>query len=70
MKLVFNHHCSNFSFKVLFYTVGSSHRRRIKPEEKVKVVAAILGTEFIQVLAAHSCFALGRFEDYGGNAPG
>ena len=29
-----------------------THRRRIKTEEKAKVVATILGTELIQFLAA------------------
>ena len=28
------------------------HRRRIKTEEKAKVVAAVWGTEFVQFLAA------------------
>ena len=29
-----------------------NHRRRIKPEEKAKVVASVWGKEFIQFLAA------------------
>ena len=33
-----------------------THRRRIKTEEKAKVVAAIWGTEFIQLLAALGVF--------------
>ena len=33
-------------------TEGLLHRRRIKIEEKAKVVAAIWGTEFIPFLAA------------------
>ena len=32
--------------------IQCKHRRRIKTEEKVKVVAAVWGTEFIQFLAA------------------
>ena len=31
---------------------GGDHRRRIKAEEKTKVVPAVWGTEFIQFLAA------------------
>ena len=39
--------------------VGCLHRRRIRTEEKAKVVAAVLEEEFIKFLAAlHSCFAL------------
>ena len=30
------------------------HRRRMKTEEKAKVVAAVWGIEFIQFLAVHS----------------
>ena len=33
------------------------HRRWIKTEEKAKVVASVWGAEFIQFLAALSCFA-------------
>ena len=32
--------------------IGSGHRRRIKPEEKAKVIAAVWGMELIQFLAA------------------
>ena len=40
-----------------------NHRKRIKTEEKAKVVAAVWGTELIQFLAAlATVFATGRFE--------
>ena len=32
--------------------VGPSHRRRIKTEEKAKIVAAVWGAKFVQFLAA------------------
>ena len=32
------------------------HRRRIKTEEKAKVVAAVWGTEFVQFLATLAIF--------------
>ena len=35
---------------------GGKHRRRICTEEKAKVVAAVWGTAFIQILAALSYF--------------
>ena len=37
----------NFPFSIVGYT----HRRRIKTEEKAKVVAAVWGTELIQFFA-------------------
>ena len=39
-------------YLVDFFYPFYNHRRRIKTEEKAKVVAAVWGTEFIQFLAA------------------
>ena len=44
-------------------TVRGGHRRRINTEENAKVVAAFLGTELIQFLAALSYLAPGLFEE-------
>ena len=49
------------------FTEGPYHRRRIKTEEKTKVVASVWGEEFIQFLAV---LAVGRFLIIGWIAPG
>ena len=41
---------------------GFAHRRRIKTEEKAKVVTAVWGTELIQIYCRASYFAQGLFE--------
>ena len=38
--------------RILVDLIGPNHRRRIKTEDKAKVVAAAWGTELIQFLAA------------------
>ena len=40
--------------------MAKHHTRRIKTEEKAKIVADAWGTELIQFLAALHYFALGR----------
>ena len=42
---------------------GGIHIRRVKTEEKAKVVAAVWGTEFIQFLAALAVFHQDYFEE-------
>ena len=43
--------------------ISSKQRRRIKTEEKAKVVAAVCGTEKYSISCRASFFALGRFEE-------
>ena len=40
----------------------SGHRRRIKTEEKAKVIASVWGEEFIKFLAALAVLHYRRFE--------
>ena len=40
-----------FSFLLFCYPVQDNRRRRIKTEEKAKIVAVIWGTELIQFIA-------------------
>ena len=54
------HPCSPHQ-KHSFYNIGT-HRRRIKTEEKAKVVTAVWGTELIQIYCRASYFAQGLFE--------
>ena len=44
---------------------SAAHRRRIKKEEKAKVVATVWGTELIQFLAALDIFHKEEFEEKG-----
>ena len=46
------------------YLLGSTHRRRIKTEEKAKVVAAAWEAELPQFLTAQAIFSLGRYEEW------
>ena len=46
-------------------TIVANHRRRIKTEEKAKVVAAVCGTELIQFLAVLDIFHQDDFEEKG-----
>ena len=48
---VFTEFCCHF---VIIFVQHYTHRRRIKTEEKAKVVAAAVGTELIQLLAAQA----------------
>ena len=43
--------------------MGQLHRRRINTEEKAKVVAAVLGTEFIPFFVRLAFFAPGWYEE-------
>ena len=52
----------DLSFSSVAYCTLYS-RRRIRTEEKAKVVAAVWGAEFIQIPCLFSCFAPGRFEE-------
>ena len=51
----------SYSHSTVIY---QDHRRRINTDEKVKVVTAVWGKEFIKFLASLAIgqFALGRFE--------
>ena len=44
-------------------TFYRNHRRRIKTEEKAKVVSAVRGIKFIQILAALAFLHLDNFEE-------
>ena len=48
-------------FSSTYWCKYNNHRRRINTEEKAKVVAAVLGTEFIQFLAAQAILPYRRF---------
>ena len=47
----------------LTLTFYRNHRRRIKTEEKAKVVSAVRGIKFIQILATLAFLHLDNFEE-------
>ena len=63
-----SHHIENsFTVLLFFWLVlisdHLSHRRRIKTEEKAKVIAALWGTELIPFLATLAIFHQDEFEE-------
>ena len=66
VELIVNSEEHNYCFSLLISTLAIKHvehRRKMKTEEKAKVVAAVWGMELIQFLAALDIFHQDDFEE-------